>query len=324
MFKEVQNYDLTEVGTTQEDLKSSKHSPKDSENMTNTSNSDDIEAYSSKISCANNFSLNTVNTNENVEQTLQMCGDKSEMVNSECPPGTETQSSEKENLDDINCWLNDGLEYEDFESLEVENNLSQADTNVCKILEPAKCVTNRTVETVLDTANASTVPMSDVTVTSETAVGAVMMLNSKTSVAVVPENSGTTTTSKVVTYAHSREITSPTDNVTSFNMYTQHRSSESSKERLTTKSPRIHKKLSKTSGKQMDIGVYFGLKPKHKVTTMKTQDVSENALQRNDVVEKESSTQYKKGKTFSQTKKCPFYKIVEGEDFDFGLLVKKH
>ena len=289
--------------------------------MTNTSNSDDIEAYSSKISCANNFSLNTVNTNENVEQTLQMCGDKSETVISESPPGTETQSSEKENLDDINCWLNDGLEYEDFESLEVERNLSQADTNVCKILEPAKCVTNRTVKTVFDTANASTVPMWDVTVTSETAVGAVMMLNSKTSVADVPENSGTTTTSKVVTVARSSEITSRTDNVT-FNMNTQHRNSESSKEKLTIKSPGIHKKLSKTCGKQMDIGVYFGLKPKHKVTTMKTQDVSENALQKNDAVEKESNTQYKNWKTFSQTQKCPFYKIVEGEDFDFVVPVK--
>ena len=320
IFKKVQHNDLTDIESTLEaHLKSSKRNlTNSSEDTANTSSSADFQANSRTTFCANNFSLNTVNHAESVEQTLQMFEHE---LDSESPVGPDTQSSEKENLDDVNCWLNDGLEYEDFECPEIESNPTQAGhTNFCEVLKPARCVTNETVETVSDTAIVSTEATSNTTIISETA-NTVMMLNSKTTVATVSdlENSRTITAPKVVTTAHSAEITSCTENVTSFNMNSQHDNSESSEEQFVCKSPRTQKQLSKTTAKQMDIGVYFGLKPKHKVTPVKTESVSKNVLQQKDVVEKQTNTQCRDRSKVPQTKKCPFYKIVEGEDFDFVL-----
>lgn len=273
-----------------------------SDDTANTSNSADTN--SSTTLCANSFSLNTVNSTENIEQSLQMFEHD---VDSESPVVPETQSSEKENLDDINCWLNDGLEYEDFECLEIENNPTE--------------VINKTVETVLDTAIVTnTVAMSNVTVVSETTSRAVMMFNAKTTVARISDvKNSTITTSKVVTTARSGEVTSSTESLILFNMNSQYDNSESSGGKFICKSPRTQKQLSKTTAKQMDIGVYFGLKPKQKVTTMKPENVPKNVLQQRDVVEKQTNTQCRDGNTVPKTKKCPFYKIVEGEDFNFVL-----
>jgi hypothetical protein len=297
---------------------------------TNMSNSVTSSTNSSAPLCVNN-SVSTVNSTKNVEETLPTLENILDTKNM-----VESQSSEKENLDDINRWLNDGLEYEDFEMFSSETeciSTSASPTNFSDILNPAKFIVNvtnaeTTVETLSDAANTKTV-------TSETATSAGVMLSAETIVATIsdPADSRTATTSTVETIvattsetAKSIGIMSNTENATS-NINSQCYSTDSIWEKLTcNKSPRTQKHQVKASGKQMDIGVYFGLKPKQNVTRNKTEDVSGKVLQQKELhkVKEQLQTQRSAGKAIPKTKKCPFYKIVEGKVKDYHGFYSKY
>ena len=297
---------------------------------TNMSNSVTSSTNSSAPLCVNN-SVSTVNSTKNVEETLPTLENILDTKNM-----VESQSSEKENLDDINRWLNDGLEYEDFEMFSSETeciSTSASPTNFSDILNPAKFVVNvtnaeTTVETLSDAANTKTV-------TSETATSAGVMLSAETTVATIsdPADSRTATTSTVETIvattsetAKSIGIMSNTENATS-DINSQCYSTDSIGEKLTcNKSPRTQKHHVKASGKQMDIGVYFGLKPKQNVTRNKTEDVSGKVLQQKELhkVKEQLQTQRSAGKAIPKTKKCPFYKIVEGKVKDYHGFYSKY
>ena len=259
MFKEIQHNKLTELESTSVHLKSSlTNNSKD----TSTSNSERLDVKSSTSPSVNN----SVNSTKNFQQRLPML----ENILDTEGTAVETQSSEKENLDDINHWFNDGLEYEDFEMVNFETECIPTPTdptNNCDISSPANVVvsivnTETTVTTVSDVANTSTVTTSTV-------------------------ETNTTTSERVGIMSCAEKVTSDMKSI------------KSNEEKL----PR----------KQMDIGVYFGLKPKHKVAKNKVEDVSSKVLRQKEVINEQCTTQCSVGKTTSQTKKCPFYKIVDGK-----------
>ncbi len=279
MFKEIQHNKLTELESTSVHLKSSlTNNSKD----TSTSNLETLDVKSSTSPSVNN----SINSTKHFQERLPML----ENILDTEGAAVETQSSEKENLDDINHWFNDGLEYEDFEMVNFETECIPTPTdptNNCDISSPANVVvsivnTETTVATVSDVANTSTVTTSTV-------------------------ETNTTTSERVGIMSRAEKVTS--------DMKSQGYSIKGNEEKLLCdESPKTQKQLVKTSRKQMDIGVYFGLKPKHKVAKNKVEDVSSKVLQQKEVMNEQCTTQCSVGKTTSQTKKCPFYKIVDGKD----------
>ena len=227
---------------------------------TSTSSSEPLNESNAAFCPLNNSSANTINTTKGCEPLLIL-----EKVNEE------SQSSEKENLDDIKHWFNDSFEYENFEMDHSKNESIPTTMDVCDIvLNPN--VTN--------------------------------MSNTETKAAAV---SDAATTSIVTTLTVTTNVTTKLQD---------YYSNESKEEKITVNSsPRAQKQpvqtTAQTSRKQMDIGVYFGLKPKHKATRNKTEDVS--VIQQNEVVNEQLKTQCSNGKATSQTRKCPFYKIVDGK-----------
>ena len=275
MFKEIQHNKLTELESTSVHLKSSlTNNSKD----TSTSNSETLDVESSTSPSVDN----SINSTKNFQERLPML----ENILDTEGTAVETQSSEKENLDDINLWFNDGLEYEDFEMVNFETKCIPTPTdptNNCDISSPANVVvsivnTETTVTTVSDVANTSTVTTSTV-------------------------ETNTTTSKRVGIMSCAEKVTSDMKSIKS-----------NEEKLLCDESPKTQKQLVKTSRKQMDIGVYFGLKPKHKVAKNKVEDVSSKVLRQKEVINEQCTTQCSVGKTTSQTKKCPFYKIVDGKD----------
>lgn len=190
-----------------------------------------------------------MNTGEDIEDTLQI---HENITDTESIIKCETQSSEKENLDDvINQWLSD-------DSIDFE--LSGNDS----------------VPTQQDTMHVTT-------------AGTNFVASSNT----VFTNSNLFNTGMTVTGLRSSE-----EKVISNRIFTQ------------SKSPKAKKQRGTTCKKQMDIGVYFGLKPKQKVGG-KAKDVSNNA---SDVLQQTSRQFDGGGKSNLRNKKCPFYKIVEGNN----------
>ena len=215
-------------------------------NFTDTAGT--VDTNTSTPLCTNNPSLNPI-MSTNSEETDPMFENIIDGQTS-----VDTQSSEKENLDEVNHWFNDGLEYDDLEMVSCQSEClpSQTDsTNVCKFLNPVEVHKS---------------------VTSETAKGGELNIESSAFSSMSSQCYGTNQT--------------------------------------TTGG----KELTKSQRKQMDIGVYFGLKPKQKVRN-KTEDVTNHLLlQKSDV--KEQTNAYCRDKTATpRLKKCPFYKIVEGKGY---------
>ena len=71
----------------------------------------------------------------------------------------------------------------------------------------------------------------------------------------------------------------------------------------------------KTCRKQTDIGMYFGLKPKSDKTRNKTGNISDKMPLQKELSETQTAALCSDMKSTRQTKKCPFYKIVEGTSF---------
>ncbi|XP_028391269.1 DNA cross-link repair 1A protein-like [Dendronephthya gigantea] len=205
-------------------------------------------------SCVKECSQNAINTGED---TFPI--DRCEM-DTESSIKSHTQSSEKENLDEvINQWLND-------DSIDYESS------------------GNNSVPTKQESANMSNATKHFTsTETSPAASSNTVFTNSNMS------NTGTTVTG----------LGPSAEKVVSNRISTQ------------SKSPRTTK-LDTRCKKQMDIGIYFGLKPKQKVTENKTEGASNNVC---DVLQPTNKQFIGGGKSTLQNKKCPFYKIVEGTSF---------
>lgn len=209
---------------------------------------------------------------------------------------TGTQSSEKENLDSITNLFNNGLEPGNSEmpSRKIDSTMATCPTNF--ILNPAVIGTNS------GTKSAAKIPNDNMlNISSGSAV--IFPLRTEVHAAPIEKTELTATNILLNTQNHTNSQSSC--------------SNEISVEKLTCNSPRRLQKLeSKTCKKQMEIGPYFGLRAKRKFICPenKADGLSTKVIKKAESSENNLTARLNDEKTASERRKCPFYKIVEGED----------